>query len=211
MPVGVVAGQPRHLQAQHDPGPAHADLGDQVLESFPVGGRGAGLALVGVDGDDRLGCPAQRDRLLPQGVLAGGGFGVGQHLPQCGLAHIQVGGAGQVRTGHLRRGLLAHRRSPLRRNGERHRREQPDQLGVHPATGGPGRAGGRRRVGRGGRLADPQPCRNTALLQHGQSQPPPVDVAAECPAAQLLIPVHHLGSTTVIIVDVIARLHFWNF
>ena len=53
VPVGVVAGQPGHLQAQHDPGAAHADLGDQMLEAFPVGGRGAGLALVGVDGDDR--------------------------------------------------------------------------------------------------------------------------------------------------------------
>ena len=38
VPVGVVAGQPGHLQAQHDPGPAHADLGDQPLEAFPVGG-----------------------------------------------------------------------------------------------------------------------------------------------------------------------------
>ena len=60
VPVGVVAGQPGDLQAEHDPGPAHADLGDQPLKSFPVGGRGAGLALVGVDGDDlpRLGQPS---------------------------------------------------------------------------------------------------------------------------------------------------------
>ena len=38
VPVGVVAGQPGDLQAQHDPGAAHADLGDQPLEAFPVGG-----------------------------------------------------------------------------------------------------------------------------------------------------------------------------
>src|SRR5713226_9181709 len=38
MPVGVVAGQPRAFQAQHDPGPAEGHLGDQLLESFPVGG-----------------------------------------------------------------------------------------------------------------------------------------------------------------------------
>src|SRR5213078_439968 len=48
MPVGVVAGQPGALQAQHDPGPAEGHLGDQLLEPFPVGGRGAGLALVDV-------------------------------------------------------------------------------------------------------------------------------------------------------------------
>ena len=112
VPVGVVAGQPGHLQAQHDPGAAHADLGDQPLEALPVGGAGPGLALIGVDGDDRLGFPAQRDRLLPQRVLARGGLGVGQHLPQRGLAHIQIGGAGQGRAGHLRRGLLTHPRSP---------------------------------------------------------------------------------------------------
>ena len=28
VPVGVVAGQPGHFQAEHDPGPAHADVGD---------------------------------------------------------------------------------------------------------------------------------------------------------------------------------------
>jgi hypothetical protein len=45
MPVGVVAGQPGALQAQHDPGPAEGHLGDQLLESFPVRGAGSGLAL----------------------------------------------------------------------------------------------------------------------------------------------------------------------
>ena len=97
VPVGVVAGQSGHLQAEHDPGPAHADLGDQTLEAFPVRGRGPGVALVAVDDDDLLGRPAQGDGPLAQGVLAGGGLGVGQHLAQGGLADIQVGGAGQVR------------------------------------------------------------------------------------------------------------------
>ena len=39
VPVGVVAGQAGDLQAEHDPGPAHADVGDQALEPFSVGGR----------------------------------------------------------------------------------------------------------------------------------------------------------------------------
>ena len=142
VPVGVVAGQPGHLQAQHDPGAAHADLGDQTLKAFPVGGEAPdwpwSVSMVTI----ALGWPAQRDRLLPQRVLAGGGLGVGQHLPQRGLAHVQVGGAGQVRAGHLRRGLLAHPRSPPRRDGQRHRRQQPDQLGVHaPGAGRPGPGG----------------------------------------------------------------------
>ena len=63
VPVGVVAGQPGDLEAEHDPGAAHADVGDEPLEPFAVGGRGAGLALVGVDDDDVLDRPAQRDRV----------------------------------------------------------------------------------------------------------------------------------------------------
>ena len=42
----------RELPGQDDPGPAEGDLGDQLLESFPVGGAGAGLALVDVDDGD---------------------------------------------------------------------------------------------------------------------------------------------------------------
>jgi hypothetical protein len=114
VPVGVVAGQPGHLQAEYDPGPAHADLGDQVLEAFPVGGTGTGVPLVGVDGDDLGGGPAQRGGALAQRVLAGGGLGVVEDLFERGLAHIQVGVAGQVAGGHLHRGFGAHRGSPPR-------------------------------------------------------------------------------------------------
>jgi hypothetical protein len=38
VPVGVVAGQPGAFQAEHDPGAPEGDLGDQLLESFPVRG-----------------------------------------------------------------------------------------------------------------------------------------------------------------------------
>src|SRR6516164_7795995 len=62
MPVGVVAGQPRAFQAQHDPGPAEGHFGDQLLEPFAVGGAGSGLALVDVDHGDLVRRPAQRDR-----------------------------------------------------------------------------------------------------------------------------------------------------
>ena len=41
VPVGVVAGQARDLEAEHDPGLAQADLGDQALEALAAGRRGA--------------------------------------------------------------------------------------------------------------------------------------------------------------------------
>ena len=61
-----------------------------------------------------------------------------------------------------------------------------------------------------GRLAHPQPRGDPALLQHPQPQPPPVGIAAKRPGPQLLIAVHDVGSITAGIVDVIARLHFWD-
>jgi hypothetical protein len=88
VPVGVVARQPRDLEPEHDPGAAHPDLGDQLLEALAVGRRGAGPALVGVDHDDPLGRPAERDRALAQRVLALGRLAVQGHLAQRRLTHI---------------------------------------------------------------------------------------------------------------------------
>ena len=82
---GGVAGQPGAFQAGHDPGPAQGDLGDQVLESFPVGGGGAGVALAGVDDGDLVRRPAQADRLAAQVVLADRGLGVVDDLLEAGL------------------------------------------------------------------------------------------------------------------------------
>jgi hypothetical protein len=59
-----------------------------VLEAFPVGGAGAGVALVDIDGDDLAGRPAERGGALPQRVLAGGGLGVVEDLLEGGLADI---------------------------------------------------------------------------------------------------------------------------
>ena len=94
VPVGVVAGQPGAFQAEHDPGPAQGHLGDQLLESFPVGGAGAGLALVDVDHGDLAGGPAQRDRPAAQVVLADRGLGVVDDLLEAGLADIEQRGPG---------------------------------------------------------------------------------------------------------------------
>jgi hypothetical protein len=76
MPVGVVAGQSAHLQAQHNPGPPEGDLRDQPLEAIPSGGGRAGGALIAVDHGDLLVRPAQRDGPAAQGVLPLRGLGV---------------------------------------------------------------------------------------------------------------------------------------
>ena len=80
IPVGVVAGQPRHLDAQHDPDLAQTDVGDQLLEPQPPVGLRTGAAQVGVDHHHLMSGPAQRDRAFAQFVLAGKGFGVLNHL-----------------------------------------------------------------------------------------------------------------------------------
>lgn len=109
VPVGVVAGEAAHLQAQHDPGVSHADLGDQPLEAVPALGGGAGLSLVGVDDDDLGVVPAQRDCPAAKGVLPGGGFGVVDHLFEGGLPDSEVGVTLQMFAGHLaRRGRRVH-------------------------------------------------------------------------------------------------------
>ena len=151
---------------------------------------------------------------LPQRVLAGGGLGVGQHLPQRGLAHIQVGGASQVRgRSPSPRPARSPPLTPALATASAIDGQQPDQFGLDA----PGQRGdpalGRAWVGEtvgDGRLTRPQPGGDPALLQHRQPEPPPVGVAGQRPGPQLLIPVHDVGSVTGRIVDVIACLHFWN-
>jgi hypothetical protein len=99
VPVGVVAGQPGALQAEHDPGPARRHLGDHLLEPFPAGGRGAGLTLVDVDHGDLVRRPAQGDRLAAQVVLADRRLGVVDDLLEAGLAgRARPGGTGGRRS-----------------------------------------------------------------------------------------------------------------
>ena len=154
VPVGGVAGQPGAFQAQDDPGPAEGDLGDQLLESFPVGGGGAGLALVDVDHGDLAGGPAERDRLAAQVVLADRGLGVVQDLLEARLPDIEQGGPGQVGGGHLRGGGIGEHGCsfPPGRAGLRGWiRCRPARRRARPGRGrarwSPARAAARRRPG----------------------------------------------------------------
>ena len=103
MPIDVVSRQARGLEAEHDTGSAHADLGDQVLESLPIA-VGTGLAKVGVDHGDVLDRPSQREGALTQRILTLRALGVLEHLSQRRLTHVQVSGAGPMAIGHLVRG-----------------------------------------------------------------------------------------------------------
>lgn len=72
IPVGARAGQPRHLNAQHQPHMAHSDLGDQPTEPHPAGSAGPGFTEILIDHQHPRDLPAQRDRSLHQPVLQPG-------------------------------------------------------------------------------------------------------------------------------------------
>ena len=101
MPVGVVAGEARALEAEHDAGLVERHVGHQALEALTVGGRRAGVALVDVDHDDVIARPPEGDGPTAQVVLASGGLGVVGHLVEGRLADVEVGVTGQVRRGRL--------------------------------------------------------------------------------------------------------------
>src|SRR5215472_7116322 len=108
MPIGGVARQTRHLQAEHDPGTPQADFGHQALETLAVGGTGAGLPEVTVDHDDPVKRPAQCHRALPQRILAVSTLGVLDDLAQRGLAHVEVGQARKVCSRNLLMSFAVH-------------------------------------------------------------------------------------------------------
>ena len=49
MPIAVIARQPRGIQAEHQPGIAQPDLGDQPLEAMSLGTHRPRLAEILVD------------------------------------------------------------------------------------------------------------------------------------------------------------------
>ena len=69
MPVPARAGQPRHLQAQHQPHMPHRELRDQPREPGPLGRIRRRPPQVLIDHHHPGGGPAQRDRPVGQPVL----------------------------------------------------------------------------------------------------------------------------------------------
>ena len=61
MPVTVVAGQPRGVEAEHQAGVAEPDLGEELLDAVALAARRARLAEILVDDVDALTRPAEPD------------------------------------------------------------------------------------------------------------------------------------------------------
>ena len=116
VPVAVGAGQPAHLQAEDQADVVEGDLGQEPLEAGPALDRLAALAQVVVDRRDAVAGPAEGDGAVGQGVLAGGGLLMVDHLLGRGLADVDEGRAVEVPGPELGRaegsvmvGLLAAR------------------------------------------------------------------------------------------------------
>src|SRR3954454_21053022 len=97
MPIAVVARQPGGIQAEHQPGIAEPDLGNQPLETAPFGARRPRLAEILVDDADTLARPAEPDGAVDKTILQLGALLVLADLVERGLAHIDIGQLGTVR------------------------------------------------------------------------------------------------------------------
>src|SRR3954447_20529392 len=115
MPIAVVACQPRGIEAEHQPGIAEPDLGNQPLEAVSLGARRPRLAEILVNDADALARPAEPDGTIDKTILKLGALLVLADLVDRGLAHIDIGQLGTVRRADplLSAGRGAqHRKSP---------------------------------------------------------------------------------------------------
>jgi hypothetical protein len=69
MPIPIVAGKPRRVQAHHEAGFAKADLGNQRLKAVPVSARRPGLAKIVINDVNSLAWPAEHGGSLDQPIL----------------------------------------------------------------------------------------------------------------------------------------------
>jgi hypothetical protein len=72
IPVGIVACQPRHLEAENDADPAHGDLGGHKSEAGTTGRLGSGKPQIIVDDRDGGTRPSQLQGFIDKCVLATG-------------------------------------------------------------------------------------------------------------------------------------------
>ena len=110
IPVGVAAGQPGHLDAQHQADLAQPHRSNQSLKTHPRGGLGSRTAQVVIDHPHPISWPPQAVRPLHQLILPFQALGVLPHLRHRRLPHIHPGLSTQVRRPNL--GQLSHRCRP---------------------------------------------------------------------------------------------------
>jgi hypothetical protein len=70
MPVGVVAGEPRHLETEHDADAGERNLSSETSEAGSCNRTGAGKAEVLVDDENAILGPAELARLGGERILA---------------------------------------------------------------------------------------------------------------------------------------------
>ena len=109
---GVVAGQPRDLQAEEDADVSERDLRGHAGEAAPSLRRRTGQAQVLVDHRDLIGAPPELARPFGQVVLSPGRFAMVLDLGSGGLPHVDDRGAAQVGGLDFR---VTHRRAPFLR------------------------------------------------------------------------------------------------
>src|SRR6266550_3791980 len=115
MPVPIVAGEPRSVEADHEPGVTKADLSDQLLESMALDAARTRFAEILVDDLYALMGPPQTDGAIDQAILQLRALLMLPHLVQGRLPHVNIGQFGAMRrreplVSELRGGQ--HERSP---------------------------------------------------------------------------------------------------
>src|SRR5512143_1051159 len=103
VPIAIVAGQTRGIQADHQACIAQSDFGDQLLEALAIGSPGAGFAEILVNDVDPITWPAQPGGPVHQVVLQVRAFLMMPDLIHRGLAHVDVS---KLRTAGCRQPLI---------------------------------------------------------------------------------------------------------
>ena len=109
IPVGVVAGEARHLDPQDDADLPEADVGDEVLEALPSARLGTRTAEIVIDDDHLARRPSENLGTRRKLVLALEALGVLAHLCEGRLADVDVSVPIEVRGRDLRGQLSCDR------------------------------------------------------------------------------------------------------
>ena len=132
IPVGVVAGEAGHLQAEHEADVAQRHLRRQLREPRARDHARARSALIFIDHHDMRAGPAQLQGAGDEIVLPVGRFAIALQLRGRGLPHVDEGGPAQV--GGLDVRTVSHRGGPPRPGSRRDRRPWRSLAPAHART-----------------------------------------------------------------------------